>query len=160
MGRKTSWTKEQFIKAVEESTTVASVLRKIGLQARPGNCSTVHKYLKEFGLDTSHWCGQAHLKGKEHNHKNKIPLKDILIKDSTYTNTYSLKKRLIRKGILEYKCYECEIDSWNNKYISLQIEHINGNKYDNRIENLTLLCPNCHSQTDTFCRKKIKHTPL
>jgi Zn finger protein HypA/HybF involved in hydrogenase expression len=60
----------------------------------------------------------------------------------------------IKEGLLIYKCYKCGIDSWNDEPINLQLEHINGNHFDNRLENLTLLCPNCHSQTKTFCRKK------
>lgn len=68
------------------------------------------------------------------------------------TNAVTLKRALKIKGVDIKKCNICGIDSWNNKPINLQVDHINGNCIDNRIDNLRVLCPNCHSQTDTFCR--------
>jgi Zn finger protein HypA/HybF involved in hydrogenase expression len=65
----------------------------------------------------------------------------------------SVSKRLIKELSWEYKCIDCGISEWNNKKISLELDHINGNNTDNRIENLRLLCPNCHSQTPTFRAK-------
>ena len=67
-----------------------------------------------------------------------------------------MKARLLNNELLEYKCSICNLVEWNGKAISLQLDHINGQRKDNRIENLRLLCPNCHSQTDTFCGKNIK----
>ena len=68
-----------------------------------------------------------------------------------------LKERLVKEGILEYKCAECGISKWNNKPLSLHLDHINGINNDHRIENLRFLCPNCHSQTDTYAGKNRKH---
>ena len=65
----------------------------------------------------------------------------------------SLKKRILRAGLLKNECYICGLKEWLNKPIVLQLDHINGNNKDNRIENLRLLCPNCHSQTSTWCGK-------
>lgn len=79
------------------------------------------------------------------------PLELILIANSTYTNTWRLKKRLINAGILKDECLDCGIGTeWNGKILSLQLDHINGINSDNRLENLRILCPNCHSQTDTY----------
>ena len=65
--------------------------------------------------------------------------------------SYNLKLRLFTDGYKEIKCEECGIeDKWNGKDIVLELDHINGDKYDNRLENLRILCPNCHSQTETF----------
>jgi len=68
-----------------------------------------------------------------------------------------LKRRLIAEKLLEYKCDQCGLDQfWNNKQISLQLDHINGINNDNRIENLRFLCPNCHSQTTNYAGKSNK----
>ncbi len=70
---------------------------------------------------------------------------------------YSLRKRLIDSGILKYECAECKNPGvWNGKPLILQLHHIDGNHYNNKIENLQLLCPNCHSQTDNYCSKNVK----
>ena len=63
------------------------------------------------------------------------------------------KNRLIKANLIEYKCSCCGITEWNGKPLTLQLHHINGNNRDNRLENLTFLCPNCHSQTDNFSGK-------
>lgn len=84
---------------------------------------------------------------------SKQPIEFYLVKGSKI-NTYPLKRRLLRKGLLNPICYQCGLaDSWNGKYLSLQLDHINGISNDNRLENLRILCPNCHSQTDTYAGK-------
>ena len=69
-------------------------------------------------------------------------------------NTTKLKKRLFREGVKEYRCEKCGISEWNNEPITLELHHINGNHNDNHLENLQILCPNCHSQTVSFVGKK------
>jgi 5-methylcytosine-specific restriction endonuclease McrA len=107
---------------------------------------------RELGLDTGHMTGQGWNKGWPANPSREriIALPDILVKNSTYTTIWRLKRRLLREGILQYKCYLCGLTEWNGKPITLQLDHINGMHLDHRIENLRLLCPNCHSQTATF----------
>ena len=85
-------------------------------------------------------------------------LSKILTENSTYTNVKLLKKRLLESKLLQYRCYnlDCGITSWLGKSLSLQIDHINGHNNDHRLENLRLLCPNCHSQTDTYCGRNKK----
>jgi hypothetical protein len=82
-------------------------------------------------------------------------LEDVLVENSPYLSTQHLKNRLVKERILENKCRICGLpDMWNNKPLTLQLDHINGVKSDNRIDNLRLVCPNCHTQTQTFCGKK------
>lgn len=86
----------------------------------------------------------------------KYSLEEILVENSAYKNSDNLKKRLIKEKIFEYKCAMCGLDKWNNKYISLHLEHKNGIHNDNRLENIELLCPNCHSQTNTYAGKNLQ----
>ena len=85
--------------------------------------------------------------------RKKIDLIEILDgKHPTY-QTLKLKNRLLKENILENKCSICGIDEWQGKQISLQLDHIDGDNHNHRLENLRLVCPNCHSQTDTYCGK-------
>lgn len=82
----------------------------------------------------------------------RLSMSDILTKNSGYSRS-RLKERLIENGLKEYKCECCGLTKWLDKPISLQLHHINGINNDNRLENLQLLCPNCHSQTENFSTK-------
>lgn len=84
------------------------------------------------------------------------PLNQVLVENSTY-NPYRLKLRLIRDGILANVCSECGLTpEWNGKPLSLQLDHINGVHNDHRLDNLRLVCPNCHSQSSTYAGKNKK----
>lgn len=143
------YTDEDFANAVKNSDSIAGTLRKLNLQPTGGNYKIANARIKSLELDTSHFTGQGHLKGKTHDWAKKIPLEEILVKDSLYQQTYKLKNRLIKEGYFEEKCYRCERKKWNKLKIPLELEHKNGINNDNRLENLTLLCPNCHAQTTT-----------
>lgn len=83
------------------------------------------------------------------------PLDSVLIENSTYAR-HSVKRRLISESLLEYKCSCCgNIGEYNNKPLVLQLDHINGINNDHRLENLRFLCPNCHTQQDTYAAKNI-----
>lgn len=110
--------------------------------------TSLHRRLKSMNLifDTP----DNLLKGRG---LNKIPLNEILEgKHPTY-QTLKLKKRLVSCGILEYKCLQCGISEWNNITIELHLDHIDGDCHNHMLSNLRLLCPNCHSQTETYCGK-------
>jgi 5-methylcytosine-specific restriction endonuclease McrA len=78
---------------------------------------------------------------------------DIFHENSVYDRK-DLRRKIIKEGILEYKCSVCGISEWMNKSLTLQLDHINGINNDNRIENLRFLCPNCHTQTSTWGFKR------
>ena len=84
----------------------------------------------------------------------KIELTDILEGKHPQYQTLKLKKRLIKENILENKCSLCGLSEWQGKEISLQLDHIDGINHNHVLSNLRLLCPNCHSQTETWCGKK------
>lgn len=148
----------EFEEAVKSSFSIAGVLRKLGLTIAGGNHSTFKKLVVELKLDTSHFTGQGSNCGK--NHKGGMiakKLEEVMIENSNYSRQ-ALKRRLIKNKLLKNICYECNIlPIWRNKPMVLVLDHINGINNDNRLKNLRLLCPNCNSQTDTFCsRNKIK----
>jgi len=138
----------EFRKFVSESFNYADVCRKLGWKPYGGNYKYVKKYIKELNLDISHFT----LKGKKHSNikNNEKSLNETLNKDC-YTKAKNIKWKLFNHGLKEYKCEMCGISEWNGKQIGLQLHHINGDNTDNRIENLMVLCPNCHSQTDNYC---------
>lgn len=145
-----------FISSIKESLTTAQALIKMGIAPVAGAYNHFNLRVKMLQIDTSHFTGQRHTKGKI-GCTNRVLLSELLVEDSIRTLTVSYKKRIIREGLLENKCDCCGLGcEWQGKPISLQIDHINGNHLDHRIENLRILCPNCHSQTDTFCSKNIK----
>jgi 5-methylcytosine-specific restriction endonuclease McrA len=81
--------------------------------------------------------------------KSITPNEEIFTEESYYSNEL-VKQRIVKDNLIEYKCKNCGIDSWLGETIVLDLDHINGNNRDNRLENLRFLCPNCHSQTDTY----------
>lgn len=144
---------DELKKIVENSGTFAEVMRKLGYTANRGNSiKGLKKYLDDNNIDYSRFSKDNIL---AHSHP-KNDLDEIMVENSNYTNMTRMKSRIIREGLLKYECSICHINEWNGKPIMLQLDHINGNNRDNRIENLRLLCPNCHSQTETFCGKKKK----
>jgi 5-methylcytosine-specific restriction endonuclease McrA len=153
--------KEAFDKVISSSSSLSDILKAFGLTCKgTGNFNTLRRILKDRGynVDLIKEKGEKErLKklGKLHK-KNKIPLKNILVESSSY-NRGHLKSRLLKEGILENKCIECgQLPEWNGKPLTLQLDHKNGISNDNRLENLRIICPHCHSQTKTFAGRKHK----
>jgi len=146
--------KENFEPIVKNSNSINDVCKNIGLNTFHGNFQTVKKYIKLYSIDTSHFYKKYDSYGRK-----QIPHEEVFCKNSSYKDNRQLKKRLISLGIKEEKCEGegCLIKSeWLGKKIILQLDHINGDNTDNIVDNLRLLCPNCHSQTNTFAGKNSK----
>ena len=153
---KRKWTDEQFINAVKTSLSYAQVIRKLKLKVAGSNYDTVKRKIKELNLDISHMTGKVWNVGNRYKQiKYPTPLNMILVKNSTFISSNHLKQRLIKEKIKEYKCECCGNTIWLNQKIPLELHHINGDKHDNRIENLQLLCPNCHAITDNYRGRNI-----
>jgi 5-methylcytosine-specific restriction endonuclease McrA len=143
------YTEEQFKNAVASSTSMRQVLKKLGLKEAGGNYTTTKNRIKNLGLDTSHFNGQGWNKGKSIGPRT--PVEQLLVLDRKYPyQSYKLKNRLLQEGIKVHQCECCGITKWNGQPAPLELDHINGINYDNRLENLRLLCPNCHAQTETY----------
>lgn len=149
-------TDSEIIIACKNNISRQSALKSLNLSYTGASINWIRKKITQLHIDTSHWLGQGYLRGKAHNWSNKIPIQEFLVNDKPGTNNVALKKRLIKEGLLIYKCYKCGIENWCNEKITLQIHHINGISNDNTLKNLQLLCPNCHSQTHNFCGKNCK----
>ena len=126
------------------------------MENKGGNYKTVKNRCEEENIDISHIkLGLNSNKGRKF-FVEKTPINELLVKNSNFCRTH-LKEMLIEENIIEYKCIECGNNGiWQGKNLSLQLEHKNGVSNDNRKHNLCFLCPNCHSQTKSYCGKKRK----
>ena len=135
--------------AVEHNKSIAGVLRQLGLSPLGGNYKTVHQLIKKLNLDTSHFTGQGWNVGLAFKPKAAISDEDIFVEHSSYLCSWRLRERYKRKTGL-HQCENCGLTTWLGRDIPLEIHHINGDNTDNRIENLQLLCPNCHAFTSNY----------
>lgn len=149
IGKKKKWTETQLRAAAKESYSIRQVIFKLGLISAGGNYVQTQKFLKLFKIDTSHFKGKGWNKGLKGIGKPHIPLEKVLVKNSFY-QSHKLKKRLFVLGLKTEKCENC---GWAERTMDgrlpLELDHINGNRNDNRLENLRILCPNCHSLQPT-----------
>ncbi len=147
MSKRRKWAEKQFKEAVKNSTSYRQVLIKIGLVEAGGNYEQVKKYIKEYKLDIKHFKGRGWNLGLRGIGKPFIPLEKILVKNS-YFQSFKLKKRLFVSRLKPEYCEQC---GWAKRtddgYLPLELDHINSDRHDNRLENLRILCPNCHSLT-------------
>ncbi len=160
MPRVRSWTDDQLAQAVASCESYRAVLVQIGLVPAGGNYVQVTQRVSDLKLDTSHFTGKGWNSGWKFDPRVPAkPLDVLLVKDSD-TQSNTLKRRLFSAGLKNPKC---EICGWGKKSqdgrTPVELDHINGDKHDNRFENLRILCPNCHSLQPTH-RGKNKRVRL
>lgn len=141
----TSLTNEDFTRLVENNFSVSAVLKVLGLVSRGSNFRSFQERVDFLKINTSHFTANRDKSSQ------RIALEDIIFHNlhPQYKSSH-LKKRLLDAKLKENKCEICNITEWNGKPISLHLDHINGDNGNNHLSNLRILCPNCHSQTDTF----------
>ena len=145
---KTQIDKDYFIKVCNESESMSKACTKLQL-----HFNTFKRLAIKYG------CYKPNQSGKGIHKKsngNDIPLNEILEGKHPHYQTFKLKNKLFANHIKENKCELCGISEWNGKLLNMELHHIDGNRTNHRLENLQILCPNCHSQTETFRAKNIK----
>lgn len=159
--RKRKWTNEQLAHTVKVVFSYRQVLKRLGLRGAGGNYDLIKRTIKEQKLDISHFKGKGWNTGMRGIGKPRIPLESILVVGSSF-QSFKLKNRLFAANLKPMSCEEC---GWSRKtddgYLPLELDHINGDRHDNRLENLRVLCPNCHSLKSTHKGRKgkINKTP-
>jgi len=151
----TKWKIEDLPAAVQEAECWQDVVGILGLStSAAGNWRTVQKHSARLGLDTSHFRNTAQRRAGVSRRQS---LDEILVDGIEYAS-YHLKKRLFNEGLKEKKCENCGLSEWLGLEVPFELDHINGIRTDNRIENLAILCPNCHSLTPTWRGRNRKAT--
>lgn len=145
--------KEDFTKAYSTAKSYSDVCRAFNLRLQGSNFKVIKNLAIKFGLSKITYSYADNIRKI---HKMAAPLSEILIENSK-AQSNDLKIRLIKESILKNECAECGLGAvWNGKPIILQLDHINGRCNDNRLSNLRILCPNCHTQTETHSGKRLK----
>lgn len=145
-----TWTDTQLVTAAAESISLRQTVLALGLRVTGGQYDSVRKHIERLSIDTSHWLGQAHYKGRTFKMSSRKPLHELKSRGS-------VRRRIIVDGLLDYECSVCKLSEWLGKPLSLVLDHINGVADDHRLENLRFICPNCDSQSDTFAGRNTAH---
>lgn len=150
---------DQFSELVQSANSVGDVLRAFGLQNQGGNNRTAYRRIVEEGLwDKKFKKGLDNNKGRRLGPSNlRIPNDKLFCEQSEHRRMI-VRRRVLVDKLLPYECQMCgNSGNWDNKPLTLVLDHINGVNNDHRLENLRFLCPNCNSQTDTFAGRNNKH---
>lgn len=144
---KHKYTEQQLRTAIENALSIRQALINLNVKPQGGNYDVIRKAIKKYKIDASHFLGKSTNKGK-----TSAPRRNIgeYLNNNFAIGSNRLKKRLIKEKLLTPRCYMCDLNTWLGLPITLELDHINGNKHDNTLSNLRLLCPNCHSLTPTF----------
>lgn len=139
----------------KKCTNINQILHILGKKGTNEYYKQIRKILEDNKVDISHF--KEYEPYKPDGVKGKLSIEEYLVKGSTISIP-KLRERLLKEGLKEHKCEnpECGLSEWHNLPIPLQLHHINGDRTDNRLENLQLLCPNCHALTDNYCGRKLK----
>lgn len=151
------YTKELLEDLVRNSKSWSEVCRSLGVKPATGAQTHVKNRAKAFGLDSSHFLGPAWNKGQVFP-KLQTDVHSYLKKGTT-VKSHTLRLKLIKAGLKQAICELCGLDSWRGRPINLELDHKNSDHWDNRLDNLQIVCPNCHAQETAQRREKCTGTP-
>jgi 5-methylcytosine-specific restriction endonuclease McrA len=148
---------EKVQEMLNNSISIVDFFRKVETKDIGGNRKTLYRFIENNNLELKQLIENRNKALRDGVFLvNKKTEKDLFIENSSVQRSV-VKNRIIKDNLIDYKCSGCgNIGEWQGKEISLHLDHINGISNDNRLENLRFLCPNCHSQTDTFAGKNYK----
>lgn len=155
--KKRKWKKDHLESIVKDSASIAQVLEKLNLRGG-GNHATIKAAIKRFNIDTTHFTGRSWSKGKTALDDPRIGKKDItrFFAENSVVSAGYIKRLIKTHKLLPYRCV-CGIEnSWQGIPITLQLDHIDGDRKNHKLDNLRFMCPNCHSQTPTYSGKNKK----
>ncbi|WP_405853774.1 HNH endonuclease [Streptomyces sp. NBC_00090] len=147
------WTREILTEAVAASTSMCEVLRRLGVEVVGGQHTHISRRVKAYGISTSHFTTSVRTENMRFNQRRRTPAEVLVENESPHPRRLRsdrLKRAMLEFGV-ENRCALCGNEAvWLGSPLPLEIDHIDGDWRNNRIENLRLLCPNCHSATDTY----------
>ena len=146
---KARYTIEDVRQAVVENKSVAGVLRQLGLRPVGGNYRTIKQIIAIHGIDATHFTGQGWNVGLAFKPNKGVSYRELFVQHSSYKCSWRLREHYKNATGIN-RCEQCGLDLWQGRQIPLEIHHLNGVNTDNRLENLQLLCPNCHALTNNY----------
>ena len=146
---KVGYTVDDVRKAVADNKSVAGVLRQLGLRPIGGNYRTINRIISENEMDVSHFTGQGWNVGLKFRPNKEVSDHEIFVMNSSYKCSWRLREHYKKTTGIRH-CEKCGLETWQGQPIPLEIHHVNGDNTDNRLENLLLLCPNCHALTNNY----------
>lgn len=147
-----NYSKEELQLILDSSNSYVEVLRKVGVNGS-SSTTTLKRIIQEYNLDTSIIDKNRAQKMSQNAHNQKqMSYEDFLQKlhKNSSMNSHQLRNKLIKFGFKEQKCESCGLTEWMGNPIKLELHHIDGDHYNNELENLQILCPNCHSLTSNY----------
>lgn len=142
---------EDLERLVAHARSLSAVLRELGMTPSASALRELRSRIARDGLDVSHHHARTSVSRP---YRPRIPLELLCVVGGT-TGSHHLKQRLLREGVLPHRCDVCGTSEWLTWPVPRELDHINGDRRDNRLENLRLLCPNCHALTPTYRGRNI-----